>query len=69
MPKYRVYGIIQASKDLGVVEADSKEAAESQVANDPSVDVLVSLCYQCANEVDLGEVYEFNAELIEDGED
>lgn len=60
MPKYTVIGIIGASCS-DVVEADSPDDAINKA------ELGVSLCHQCAHEVELGDPYEYVV-LNEDGE-
>jgi hypothetical protein len=64
--KYRVYGIISASKVIGTYEASSKEEAEDMANDDPNADWYVGLCYHCAHEVDIGDIYDINVEEIDD---
>ena len=61
MPKYRIYGMVAASKCFGVIEADSKEEAESKAWDE--YDSTISLCHQCAGELDAEEIYKMEAEL------
>lgn len=63
MPRYRVYGTVTASKYLGEFEADSEDEAVEAALN--SAEAHVSLCHQCADEMDDPEVHEASAELIE----
>lgn len=63
MPKYRIYGMIAASKCFGVIEADSKEDAESKAWEE--YDCNISLCYQCSHEIDADEIYKMEAELVD----
>ena len=64
MPQYTIYGIMTAGKRLGVIEAPSKKDAieiawaDDMIANE----MYVSLCHQCGGEIDLGEIYELQAE-------
>ncbi len=54
MKKYRVYGIMTASKFLGEVEAETlKEAIEKGWE---SKEFHGSSCYQCSAEIDLGDI-------------
>ena len=66
MSKYRVFGIISASKVMGEYEADSPEKAIERAEEDSKADRCPILCYQCAQKVDLGEVYKMEAELMEE---
>jgi hypothetical protein len=51
MTKYRVFGLASASTSVSVEANSPKEAAEN-------ADLYMGLCYQCADEVELGDVYE-----------
>lgn len=62
MPKYRVYAIMTAARLVGEFEAEDADSAEDMAA--ASEDYWVSLCHQCAREIDLGEAYRFEAEEI-----
>ena len=54
MTTWAVYGTVTGGKYLGEVEADSKEEAEEK-AN--VLDTLsVSLCWQCASQVENAEI-------------
>jgi len=63
--KYRVYGIMTASVQLGEYEASSAEEAKEMAEKDSSANHYPSLCYQCAGEVDLTDVYELQTEEAE----
>lgn len=64
MPKYKVYSIATASVYLGEFEAETKEAAmDLAVKENPP---HVSLCHQCAGEIELGEFYEEQADIVEE---
>ncbi len=65
MKKYRVYGIVSATVDLGEYEAESKEAAQKMAENNDNVDWNPSICHQCANELEVGDVYEVMVEECE----
>jgi len=67
MKKFRVIGIIGASVNLGVFEAETKEEAKemSYDSDKHSPD----LCHHCADQVDLGDIYMYDIEEVEDGED
>ncbi len=53
MAKYRVYGIMTATKFLGVFEADTKEQAQEHGLS--STKNHVSLCHQCSDELSLDD--------------
>ena len=63
MAQYTIYGIASASKILGVIEAPSKEDAIEIAWNDDSLrdEWYMSLCHHCANELDIGDIYELDA--------
>lgn len=63
--KYQVYAIATSSWPLGTYEADSPEAAIKMADEDNEAEFFKSLCHQCADEVELGECYDVQAEAIE----
>lgn len=67
MPKFRVYGIVKATKYIGEFEADTKEDAERMAWN--SGEAYVSLCHQCSDEASDPEVDELIVEDTEENED
>ena len=57
MKKFRVVGILSASVDLGVYEAESeKEAIELAYSSD-TANSNPTLCHKCAHEVEIGDIY------------
>jgi len=56
--RWHVYGIISASVCV-TVEAETKEEAEDKAASELD---CPTLCHQCAREIDLGDIYEFQVE-------
>ncbi|MFP1634126.1 hypothetical protein ACLB6G_20545 [Zhengella sp. ZM62] len=62
MPKYAVYAIATASWLLAEVDADSEEYA-IQLALETG-DLHKCLCHQCASEIELGDAYEEQVELL-----
>lgn len=64
MAKYQVYGTMSASVILGVYEAESKEEAIKMAGEDENANWMPSLCHQCSHEVELGDIYETEAEEI-----
>lgn len=63
MARYRVYSIATASTFLGEYEGDTKEAAiDAALEDNPP---HVSLCHQCCGEIELGDFYEEQAELVD----
>lgn len=54
MPKYRAYGIIDATKYLGEFEAKNKEEAEEMAWESENQHVFI--CHQCSGEFDLGDM-------------
>jgi len=66
MPKYNIIGILSASMFCGTVVAKSEEEALSKAVEGGSAfETNVSLCNECSNQVDIGDVYKFEAELVE----
>lgn len=59
--KFNVYAIATASKYLGEVEANSISEAKDK-AWDLENCYMESLCWHCASVVDIGDVYEIQAE-------
>jgi len=70
MPKFGVYGLWTASKYLGVVEAESAEEAERMVLDGAALidESYVSLCHQCAGELDIGDMYKVAVTPVEEGQ-
>jgi len=64
MEKYAVYGLMTASVKIGVYEAENKEDAIKKADKDSNANWMPSLCWQCAGEVELGDIYETEAEKI-----
>ena len=64
MPKFRVYGIMTASSLVGEYEVETKEKVIEKVEKDKESDWYRSLCHQCAGDIELGEIYELQAEEI-----
>lgn len=62
MAKFRVYGVIRATKYIGEFEAESKEQAE-QMAWD-SDEGYVSVCHQCSREVEDPEIERMEVEQV-----
>jgi len=62
MPKYRVYAIATASWLLGEYEADDENEAKQMADDDNEADLYKSLCHQCADEIDLGDVWKTETE-------
>ena len=59
--EYSIYGIIGASKYLGKVKAKDKEEA---IEKGMELDSHVSLCHHCSSEIDIGDVYEYEANEV-----
>ena len=64
MPKFTVYGVATATIAVGKYEAANKEEALEMANKDENANWCPSLCWQCANEVEIGDVYE--EEVVED---
>ena len=67
MGKYMVYGIVCASVDLGTYEANSEQEAIGMAEDNQEANWNPGLCHQCSNEVEIGDVYEVKAEIVDDG--
>lgn len=63
--KFRVYGVASASTLIGIYEAESAKEAENIAANDSGADVDMGLCYHCARKVEIGDIYEYEADEAE----
>ena len=65
MKKYRVYGMFYASRFIGTFEANSPEEAEDMASE--SEENYVSLCHQCAHDIELSDhsASEFEVEEVE----
>ena len=59
MPRYQGYGIVDATQDLGVVEAPDKESAEAEFSNRLT---RPSVCNHCARKLNVGEVIRIEVE-------
>ena len=57
MKKFRVLGILSASVDLGVYEAESKEDAIEQAYANPEANLKPTLCCKCSHDVELTDIY------------
>ena len=64
MAKYKVYGVMTASCFLGEYEAASAQEARTKAENDPKGNWWHRLGHQCSGEVELGEIYETQAEIV-----
>lgn len=64
MPKYRVYAVVTASKYMGKFEAESKEDAEQMAWE--SDEAYISVCHQCAREVDGAEIDRMEVEEVDE---
>lgn len=60
MARYLVTLVYSASRAIEV-EAETEEAAINQAYTDS----YVTLCHQCAHEIDLGECYDHEVEKLE----
>ena len=66
MTQYTIIGQMSAWKVLGVIEAESAEDAINIAESDDMINQeasWVSLCHQCADVVELGEIYKYDAEI------
>ena len=66
MTKYVVYGVASATIIVGEYDASSQEDAIKAAEQDRNADTHIGLCHQCSHRVDVGDVYEFQAEEAED---
>jgi len=64
MPKYRAYGVLDATKYLGEFEADNKEKAEEMAEESDSQHVF--LCHHCSSQFDLGDMIKIILEEVEE---
>jgi hypothetical protein len=62
MPKYNVYAKATASQYVGQFEAESPEAAENLAAKK----AYMSICHHCSQDIELGDIDEFEVELVEE---
>lgn len=63
MPKYRVYSLATASLFLGEFDAETEDQAiELAIKENPP---HASLCHHCSDEIELGDFYTEEAELVE----
>jgi hypothetical protein len=62
--RYYVYGLVSGSKYLGEVEADSEDEARDKAEHLDTAHV--SLCHQCADEVDNAEITDIEVEEIKE---
>ena len=65
MAKYRVFAILYATKEIATIEADSKEEAIKKGLEHPECEPG-TLCWQCSDTIELGEIDKVKAELIEE---
>lgn len=64
MPKYRAYAVVHSSKYLGEFEAASREEAEQMAWE--SDEAYVSLCHQCAREINDPDIVDIELEEVEE---
>ncbi len=62
MKKFTVFGLITASTIVGTYEAETEEKAIEKAMDDENGNHYVSICHQCSREVELGDIYEYEAE-------
>lgn len=60
--KYDCYGLVRASKYLGVVEANSPEEARDKAQELKST--FVSVCHHCSSQVEDPEIIDINVEPV-----
>jgi hypothetical protein len=66
MPKFRVYGEVSAGKFMGTYEASNADEAIELPQNEEG---SVSVCHQCAREVDDPQIVRATATNVETGEE
>ena len=64
MKKYRVWGSVSASVDLGEYEAESADEAEKMAEDNDDAKWYPSLCHHCSSEIDVGDIYEVHVEEV-----
>ena len=64
MAKFSVYGLVSATVSFGEYEADTEAQAIALAEDDDNSNFNPTLCHQCSDEVDLGDVYEVKADKI-----
>ena len=64
MAKYAVWGIMTASIKIGEYEAENEQEARDMADNDKDADWYPTLCHQCAKGIDLSDIYETQADII-----
>lgn len=62
--KFRVYAMYSGTKYLGEFEADDAEAAKEQASE--TGDEYMTLCHQCADQIELGDCHEYLADPVQD---
>jgi len=68
MPKWRCYGVIDATIVLGEVEAETEEEAKAK-AEELEHAYAPSLCHQCASRLEVGDMIDVIAERVEPASD
>lgn len=61
MPKYGVYASVGATMYLGEYEAETEDEAIEMAMKNASTPTL---CHQCSGELDIGDIIDFEADLI-----
>lgn len=63
LKKYTIIGIVETGKWLGMIEANSEEEALEIAEKDKNIqnNSYISLCHQCANELDDPQITELRA--------
>ena len=65
MKKFRVYGLVSAHIVVGDYVADSANDAINMAYDDPEAKTSTGICHQCSRELEVGDVYEFEAEEVQ----
>ena len=56
--KFRVIGLVSASIDLGVYEAETKEEAIDMAYDNDNTNFHPTVCTHCSKEIEIGNIYD-----------
>lgn len=65
MPKFRVYGILYATKEIAIIEAETKEDAIKKGWEHENCEPC-TLCWQCREDLELDDINEVRADEIKE---
>lgn len=65
MAKFRVFAVMYVTKEIGTIEADSKEEAIKKGWEHPECEPG-TLCWQCSDVYELNEIDEVKADEIKE---